>query len=619
MTLDAATIERIKTAIDAVGPHDPKSDGRLDLDAHARALRKEAPALSAILQGDATVRRLLSDYRMFDAKAIKYRARFERWISAISLVAVAAICLAMFLVAIPGETEWNVRLLLGAALAMVIVTFLSLFPPLKPVFDKAGGTAWRWWLIWLALVAAATFALFQYGIPDSFDAYKAVVLNTIAAIFLACAVFADFVSGGLTARLLRRRHSMFQDWQDARGRAEANRRALFMAVLNTWPPAEPDAGAAPLLSQKLEYFRRHMIGVQQSYYASKSNDNKSGTELADIARVVAFIAFALLLVGAALGWAARYSEQGSWLPLPQEATAMLITAGLNGYDDVILLVAMLTLGAYAFLQLRTVLLRQRANHRRFATALGMLQQATSMEPCNKEALSTECPLKQVREAAAGWVAEPVDGVQKSHNAKACAEVETFVRKVNQMLAVEVGDWNNMTTFSIIPVGDPPKPRLFSTDPLDAVADFPRIVEDQKDYDLKIVRARKIAFVSARKATGPERFVTRYNGKESNAVGEAGDWVVTNMDTARNVIVDADGHENKYVVKAADFDRLYKRDSGNIYKAQGIVDAIELTGGFDIVAPWRERQQGPYGYVVRNGKDVYGIHGDAFDKTYEICG
>lgn len=622
MAVDAATITTIARAVEAVGPHDPDCDWKLDLDAHARELKDEAAGLREILRKDPTVRQLQSEYRKFNTLAVNLRAKFELWISAICLIAVAAICFAMFLIAIPGETADPVRWLLAAALAMVAVTFFSLMAPLKWVFDKVRKTAWGWWGVWLGLVALVTYGLFQYGIPDSFDTLKGPALNTLAAVFLVCAGFADFVSGGLTAKLLKRKRSMFQDWQDARGRAEANRRALFAAVLSAPRPDGIGAGAVSLLSQKLEYFRRYQIGVQQSYYGSKSKENRKVLELADIARTVAFGAFSALFIGAGLGWASRYSEQGGGL-VPDCVTAFLIDKSLRGWDDIILLIAMLALGAYAFLQLRVVLLRSHVNHRRFATALGMLQQATSTEPCSVKGLATDCPLTTARRAAAGEVWDAGDdAVKKKVNDKAVADVEAFLRDVNQRLAVEVGDWNNMTSFSIIAVGTPPKLRLFSTDRLDATTDFERIIDDHADRGFKMVRARKIAFVSAFKASGPMRFTTRYNGKEGDAVAEAGDWVVTNMDMDRRIIHDDHGFENIYVIKAADFDRLYDPDGGRtafgeVYKAKGVVDAIKLDGGFDILAPWGERQQGPHGYIVRNGKDVYGIHGDAFDKTYEI--
>jgi hypothetical protein len=47
-----------------------------------------------------------------------------------------------------------------------------------------------------------------------------------------------------------------------------------------------------------------------------------------------------------------------------------------------------------------------------------------------------------------------------------------------------------------------------------------------------------------------------------------------------------------------------------------VDAIRLPGGFDIAAPWGERQRVPSGYLILNGSEVYGSNAEAFRATYE---
>ena len=59
--------------------------------------------------------------------------------------------------------------------------------------------------------------------------------------------------------------------------------------------------------------------------------------------------------------------------------------------------------------------------------------------------------------------------------------------------------------------------------------------------------------------------------------------------------------------------------GPVYSAKGIVSALPLPGGFDIMAPWGERQTGSGGYLLMNGEEVYGAGTDAFEKTYEVVG
>lgn len=179
----------------------------------------------------------------------------------------------------------------------------------------------------------------------------------------------------------------------------------------------------------------------------------------------------------------------------------------------------------------------------------------------------------------------------------------------------------MPAYAIAAGGDPPRPRLTSSAKLSAEADFEAAAADLARLGSPVFRARKVAYVAARRATSREPVETRYNGKETHNTAEPGDWIVTNMDADRRLLRDRDGNANTYVIPAATFATLYDRDTGatdfgDIFKAKGVVDAVALPGGFDIVAPWGERQQAPAGYLVRNGADVYGIHAEAFDKTYE---
>ncbi len=43
-----------------------------------------------------------------------------------------------------------------------------------------------------------------------------------------------------------------------------------------------------------------------------------------------------------------------------------------------------------------------------------------------------------------------------------------------------------------------------------------------------------------------------------------------------------------------------------------MSALPLPGGFDILAPWGERQTGASGYLLLNGDEVYGSSHEAFD-------
>jgi hypothetical protein len=153
------------------------------------------------------------------------------------------------------------------------------------------------------------------------------------------------------------------------------------------------------------------------------------------------------------------------------------------------------------------------------------------------------------------------------------------------------------------------------------ADFRRIAEET---GAEVVRARKIGFVAARQASKPEPVETRWNGKESADTARVGDWIVTNLTPQQAALRDREGHVNTYVILAERFASLYEsigaqNEFGAVYRAKGTVEAIRLSDGFDIVAPWGERQTSPAGHLLCNGTDVYGNNAETFAATYEVVG
>ena len=168
-------------------------------------------------------------------------------------------------------------------------------------------------------------------------------------------------------------------------------------------------------------------------------------------------------------------------------------------------------------------------------------------------------------------------------------------------------------------------RLEADDKLTPV-DFADIAEELGREPL---RARKIGYVAARKADKRETdkretVETRWNGKETTNTAKPGDYIVTNLTPQRQPLRDGAGELNTYVISAARFPELYEatgEDSalGPVYSAKGVVSALPLPGGFDIMAPWGERQTGADGYLLMNGEEVYGAGTDAFEKTYEVVG
>ena len=175
------------------------------------------------------------------------------------------------------------------------------------------------------------------------------------------------------------------------------------------------------------------------------------------------------------------------------------------------------------------------------------------------------------------------------------------------------------TFRIIRKGHrQDKPRL-ETDAVLTPTDFQSIARALGEI---VVRARKTGFVSARQATEYESIETHWNGIETTNTARPDDWVVTNLTPQKKILRDRDGNVNTYVIRAKRFVALYERADGNtrfgaIYESKSVVSAIPLSGGFDIKAPWGERQRAREGYLLLNGKDVYGISTAAFATTYQV--
>ena len=86
--------------------------------------------------------------------------------------------------------------------------------------------------------------------------------------------------------------------------------------------------------------------------------------------------------------------------------------------------------------------------------------------------------------------------------------------------------------------------------------------------------------------------------------------------------DAEGHVNTYSIKAERFAELYEQTTGHtefgaVFRAKGVVEALFLSGGFEIKAPWGETQRAEAGYLVLNGSEVYGNTREVFERSYAV--
>ena len=163
-----------------------------------------------------------------------------------------------------------------------------------------------------------------------------------------------------------------------------------------------------------------------------------------------------------------------------------------------------------------------------------------------------------------------------------------------------------------------KKRLIAPSKLGA-AEFEEVATE---VGCKPMKARKIGHVAAWRADTSATVETRWDGKEATNTAQPGDWIATNLSPENDVLRDASGNPNTYVIKAETFPTLYEaidgeNEFGSFFKAKNVVDAVYLSGGFDILAPWGEKQTAGAGYLLSNGKDVYGNNAQTFDKTYEI--
>jgi hypothetical protein len=157
------------------------------------------------------------------------------------------------------------------------------------------------------------------------------------------------------------------------------------------------------------------------------------------------------------------------------------------------------------------------------------------------------------------------------------------------------------------------PAMLSATDFDAVA---------RKLGASPLRARKRGLVAARRAAQRERVETQWNGTETGNTAEPGDWIITSLSAGGSVLRDTVGSVNSYVIGAGAFAGLYRavegeNEFGRFHAAIGTVEVLRLSGGFDIIGPWGERQIAPDGYLVRNGTQVYGNNAETFEASFEI--
>ncbi len=143
---------------------------------------------------------------------------------------------------------------------------------------------------------------------------------------------------------------------------------------------------------------------------------------------------------------------------------------------------------------------------------------------------------------------------------------------------------------------------------------------------------KKGLVALRFATGAGTLTT-YNdtGLETPNSYQAGDAIVTRLNTDGTVARGYENHPNSYIVKRANIDTLFDlvkgnqevRDDGQYYGlryvGKNIVEAISFENGLSIIAPWGQQQSidGQIGWLFysRLTGEVYGCD-EAGKAAYE---
>lgn len=167
------------------------------------------------------------------------------------------------------------------------------------------------------------------------------------------------------------------------------------------------------------------------------------------------------------------------------------------------------------------------------------------------------------------------------------------------------------------------------------------IEDLKEYiqtlmasGASVIIGEKTARISARTGVPGEKIISwsaDAGGKpvmEKStvvSVDESGipDWVVTKINEQGEVIKDANGHTNQWVIDNATFRKKYEvvPEEAGIYKPVGGPQKfIRLNEGIHIIQWGEEWNVDAGGYInITDPEDMYVISRRDFDDTYRVVG
>ena len=664
---DAPSVEQkrvIEAAVAAIG-HCRRGDGRPDpreqqpdpathLKCLPEASKSACATLRSILSTDKTVLKRGEEYTALDAAAVMAK-RWYKWPLTASIALTALLMfIAVALHLTPLESSHVVKPLTylagGLALASVAVAMLTSFLgilqrrllPRSIAAGSSGGSLReqarrdRRRLIWSALAIVVATPLAAWGLnrwdPLAFAfAHPTFLSLAVVALLGLALLLVDVISGGHAARMLGV-PSLKERFYERRGLAESVRREYFKAVLiaaigrsRSVDQTARTPDELPIASQVLEYIRRFYIEPQRDVFdnLAKRNAEENGRGrhqqrlfLAGVTTLMIALVVSLLIAESEQPEAARH------LPaiLPDELSAVLLQHG-GEVSTGLTLLALSLIAIALFLRSRSAVEEFARHAVRYRHAHANLTFVTSQEPEKARFPSSDAawPLDRARIAAEQDHWDPVQQL--------CSEVSV-------VLARELNAWSGAMTFAIDLAPGTAAPRLVSAEKL-TPNDFRTICDHLREYGYTCERARKIGFAAAKQATAPTVVHTIYNQKETVNEAKPGDWIVVNMEGSFSrfqpgvhkvdnyLIIDAAGNKDTYVIAAARFPELYEETEhtskeGLVYRSKSTVDAVKVPGGFDILAPWGERQRRDAGYIVCNGREeVYGILDEVFERTYLI--
>lgn len=141
-------------------------------------------------------------------------------------------------------------------------------------------------------------------------------------------------------------------------------------------------------------------------------------------------------------------------------------------------------------------------------------------------------------------------------------------------------------------------------------------------------AEKFARILARLGNDGEHVISWSVDANGNEIVEKvsqvqdGDWVITKVDEFGEVIVDANGHTNEWIVSDANFKKKYEIDPDNpsLCRPKGGIQIFVQIPDNIILEQWgSEMKIASGGYInITNVNDMYGISQRDFEDTYKFC-